>query len=83
MNTNRAEYLTHDGVMTSEVSDILFDAPKGIFVDATYGYGSHFTYFSNIHNQLNFIGFDRDEEAVINSEATHEVIHSNFSEINS
>ena len=39
MNTNRAEYLTHDGVMTSEISDILIDAPKGLFVDATYGFG--------------------------------------------
>ena len=83
MNTNRAEYLTHDGVMTSEVSDILIDAPKGIFIDATYGYGSHFKYFSNTHDHLNFIGFDRDEEAVINSDTTHNVIHSNFSEINS
>jgi len=83
MNTNRAEYLTHDGVMTSEVSDILTDAPKGIFVDATYGYGSHFKYFSDIHNHLNFIGFDRDEEAVENSDTTHEVIHKNFSEIHS
>jgi 16S rRNA (cytosine1402-N4)-methyltransferase len=83
MNTNRAEYLTHDGVMTSEVSDILIGAPKGIFVDATYGYGSHFRYFSDIHNHLNFIGFDRDEEAVINSDTSHEVIHKNFSEINS
>jgi len=83
MNTNRAEYLTHDGVMTSEVSDILIGAPKVIFVDATYGYGSHFRYFSDIHNHLNFIGFDRDEEAVINSDTSHEVIHKNFSEINS
>ena len=40
MNTNRAEYLTHDGVMTSEISDLLIDVPDGIFIDATYGYGS-------------------------------------------
>ena len=38
MNTNRAEYLTHDGVMTSEISDLLIDVPDGIFIDATYGY---------------------------------------------
>jgi len=83
MNTNRAEYLTHDGVMTSEVSDILTDAPKGIFVDATYGYGSHFKYFSDTHDHLNFVGFDRDEEAVINSDSSHEVFHTNFSKIHS
>ena len=83
MNTNRAEYLTHDGVMTSEVSDLLVTIPNGVFVDATYGYGSHFKYFSDIHNHLHFIGFDRDNEAIINADSTHEVIHTNFSEINS
>jgi len=83
MNTNRAEYLTHDGVMTSEVSDILINAPKGVFIDATYGYGSHFKYFSDTHQHLNFIGFDRDEDAVNNSEKNHKVIYKNFSEINS
>ena len=67
MNRNRAEYLTHDGVMTSEISDLLICAPKGIFVDATYGFGSHFKYFSENHSHLSFIGFDRDEEAVNNS----------------
>ena len=82
MNTNRAEYLTHDGVMTSEISDILIDAPRGLFVDATYGFGSHFKYFSETHEHLNFIGFDRDEEAVINSSPNHEVIHTEFSKIN-
>ena len=41
---------------------------EGIFIDATYGYGSHFNYLSENHNQLNFIAFDRDEEAVFNSE---------------
>ncbi len=81
MNTNRAEYLTHDGVMISDVSDILLNAPEGIFIDATYGYGSHFNHFSKNHNQLNFIGFDRDGESVFNSDPSHEVVHSNFSNI--
>ena len=82
MNTNRAEYLTHDGVMTSEISDLLICAPKGIFVDATYGFGSHFKYFSENHSHLSFIGFDRDEEAVNNSDKSHNVEHINFSKIN-
>ena len=52
MNTNRAEYLTHDGVMTSEISDLLIDVPDGIFIDATYGYGSHFKSVSYTHLTL-------------------------------
>ena len=75
--------MTHDGVMTSDVSDILFNAPEGIFIDATYGYGSHFNYISEKHNHLKFIGFDRDEESVFNSDPSHEVVHSNFSNIDS
>ncbi len=80
MNTNRAEYLPHKGVMTEEISSILKDIPSGNFVDATYGYGSHFK-LSDHHKHLNFIGFDRDIESVNNSKNYHNVFHLNFSEI--
>ena len=81
MNTNRAEYLTHDGVMTSEISDLLIDVPDGIFIDATYGYGSHFKYFKKNHNNLDFLALDRDLEAVNNSPDSHDVQHYSFSKI--
>ena len=42
MNANRAEYLSHKGVMIEEFSSILKNVPSGYFIDATYGYGSHF-----------------------------------------
>ena len=80
MNTNRAEYLPHEGVMTEEISSILKDVPNGIFVDATYGYGSHFN-LSNNFEHLNFIGFDRDIESINNSKNDHNVYHLNFSNI--
>ena len=80
MNTNRAEYLPHEGVMTEEISSILKDVPSGTFVDATYGYGSHFNYFNNF-NHLNFLGFDRDFDSVNNSKKDHKVFQLNFSEI--
>ncbi len=81
MNTNRAEYLTHDGVMTSEISDLLIDAPDGIFIDATYGYGSHFKFFKKYHDNLQFLAIDRDLEAIDNSLNSHNVEHYNFSKI--
>ena len=81
MNTNRAEYLTHDGVMTSEISDLLIDVPDGIFIDATYGYGSHFKYFQKNHDNLDFLALDRDLEAVNNSPDSHDVQHYSFSKI--
>ncbi len=80
MNTNRAEYLPHEGVMLEEVASLLKDVPNGNFVDATYGYGSHFN-LSEKFTHLNFIGFDRDLEAINNSKKDHNVYHLNFSEI--
>ncbi|MFL2694119.1 MAG: 16S rRNA (cytosine(1402)-N(4))-methyltransferase [Candidatus Actinomarina sp.] len=65
MNTNRAEYLPHEGVMLEEISSLLKDLPSGNFVDSTYGYGSHYD-LSNNHEHLNFLGFDRDLESVNN-----------------
>ena len=42
MNKNRVGYMPHNGVMKEEISSILDDVPPGIFIDSTYGYGSHF-----------------------------------------
>ena len=79
MNNNRGGYLKHDGVMISEVNSIVSNTPAGIFVDATYGYGSHFNYLKQNNNHLEFIGIDRDIEAVHNS--SDEISHINFSKI--
>ena len=79
MNNNRVGYLKHDGVMISEVNSIVSNTPAGIFVDATYGYGSHFNYLRQNNNHLEFIGIDRDIEAVHNS--SDEISHINFSKI--
>ncbi len=81
MNTNRAEYLPHEGVMREEVSSILQDVPRGNFIDATYGYGSHFS-LSSKYDHLKFIGFDRDIESVENSKYEHTVYHLDFSNVN-
>ena len=79
MNNNRVGYLKHDGVMISEVNSIVSNTPAGIFVDATYGYGSHFNYLKQNNNHLEFIGIDRDIEAVHNS--SDQISHINFSKI--
>ena len=79
MNNNRVGYLKHDGVMISEVNSIVSNTPAGVFVDATYGYGSHFNYLKQNNNHLEFIGIDRDIEAVHNS--SDEISHINFSKI--
>ena len=67
--------------MKKEVADILTSLPKGIFIDATYGYGSHFDYFTDNALNLNFIGFDRDSEAIANAQLGHKVYKLNFSKI--
>ena len=79
MNNNRVGYLKHDGVMISEVNEIVSNSPAGIFVDATYGYGSHFKHLKQINSHLEFIGIDRDLEAVKNS--SDEVLNIKFSNI--
>ena len=80
MNKNRVGYMPHNGVMKEEISSILDDVPPGLFIDSTYGYGSHFDIILQ-HNQLKAIGFDRDLEAVDSSDPSHEVINLNFSMI--
>ena len=72
--------MPHIGVMKEEISSILDDVPPGIFIDSTYGFGSHFDTIIK-HSQLTAIGFDRDLEAVDNSDPSHEVINLNFSMI--
>ena len=72
--------MPHNGVMKEEISSILDDVPTGIFIDSTYGYGSHFDIILQ-HKQLKAIGFDRDQEAVDSSDPSHEVINLNFSMI--
>ena len=79
MNNNRVGYLKHDGVMISEVNEIVSNSPAGIFVDATYGYGSHFNYLKQNNGHLEIIGIDRDLEAVKNS--SDEVLNIKFSKI--
>jgi len=79
MNNNRVGYLKHDGVMISEVNEIVSNSPAGIFIDATYGYGSHFNYLKQKNDHLEFIGIDRDLEAVKNS--SDEVLNIKFSNI--
>ena len=80
MNTNRAEYLPHSGVMVEELTSIAEALPKGVFIDATYGYGSHFQELKQFDN-LQLIGFDRDNDAVEAKKAQDEVIKLNFSKI--
>ena len=80
MNTNRAEYLPHSGVMVEELTSIAKALPKGVFIDATYGYGSHFQELKQFDN-LQLIGFDRDNDAVEAKKAQDEVIKLNFSKI--
>ena len=80
MNTNRAEYLPHNGVMIEELTSIVETLPKGVFIDATYGYGSHFQTLKKYKN-LNLIGFDRDTEAIAAKKNDDKVIKLNFSEI--
>ncbi len=72
--------MPHIGVMKEEISSIIDDVPPGIFIDSTYGYGSHFDTIIK-HSHLTAIGFDRDLEAVDNSDPSHEVINLNFSMI--
>ena len=77
MNTNRAEYVIHEPVMASEVCNLVKNLPEGYFIDATYGNGSHYERFLNF-NQLNLIGFDRDNESIKNSTFPQNVFHCEF-----
>ena len=77
MNTNRAEYVIHEPVMVSEVQNLVADLPEGLFIDATYGNGSHFKTFLDFP-QLNLIGFDRDSDSIDNSDNSHNVNKCDF-----
>ena len=80
MNTNRAEYLPHSGVMVEELTSVVQRLPKGIFIDATYGFGSHFKILKQ-YKDLDLIGFDRDSQAISASHKDDEVYKLNFSQI--
>lgn len=76
---NRVEYSEHIGVMQNEVNSIINKIPDGVFIDATYGYGSHFKIIKKNFTNLQLIGFDRDSESILNS---NDNVHKlNFSEI--
>ena len=66
--------------MIEELTSIVETLPKGVFIDATYGYGSHFQTLKEYQN-LNLIGFDRDTEAIAAKKNDDKVIKLNFSEI--
>ena len=51
---NRVEYSEHIGVMQNEVNSIINKVPEGVFIDATYGYGSHFKNFKKKITILKF-----------------------------
>ena len=79
MNENRVGYLEHEGVMLTEVNSVMSNTPPGIFIDATYGYGSHFRHIKNNYPELDLLAFDRDIDVLNNSKS--QTIHLNFSQI--
>ena len=79
MNENRAGYLEHEGVMLTEVNSVISNTPSGIFIDATYGYGSHFRNIKNKFSKLDLLAFDRDVDVLNNSNS--EIVLLNFSQI--
>ena len=77
MNKNRVGYLEHEGVMLTEINSVISTSPPGIFVDATYGYGSHFRNIKEKYPKFNLLGFDRDID-ILN---TSSIVNLNFSQI--
>ena len=66
--------------MAEELTSVVQRLPKGTFIDATYGFGSHFNILKENKN-LNLIGFDRDSDAVSASHKDDKVYKLNFSQI--
>jgi 16S rRNA (cytosine1402-N4)-methyltransferase len=79
MNENRVGYLEHEGVMLAEVNSVISSSPSGIFIDATYGYGSHFRSIENNFSELDLLAFDRDIDVL--NESNSQIIQLNFSQI--
>tara|TARA_B100000900_G_scaffold385525_1_gene375239 strand:+ start:400 stop:1314 length:915 start_codon:yes stop_codon:yes gene_type:complete len=79
MNKNRVGYLEHEGVMLAEVNSVISSSPSGIFIDATYGYGSHFRSIKNNFSELDLLAFDRDVDVF--NESNSQIIQLNFSQI--
>ena len=79
MNENRVGYLEQEGVMLAEVNSVISSSPSGIFIDATYGYGSHFRSIENNFSELDLLAFDRDVDVL--NESNSQIIQLNFSQI--
>jgi 16S rRNA (cytosine1402-N4)-methyltransferase len=79
MNENRVGYLEHEGVMLAEVNSVISSSPSGLFIDATYGYGSHFRSIENNFSELDLLAFDRDIDVL--NESNSQIIQLNFSQI--
>jgi|TARA_B100001093_G_scaffold4415_1_gene4554 16S rRNA (cytosine1402-N4)-methyltransferase len=79
MNENRVGYLEHEGVMLAEVNSVISSSPSGLFIDATYGYGSHFRSIENNFSELDLLAFDRDVDVL--NESNSQIIQLNFSQI--
>ena len=54
----------HQAVMLAEVTEVLRDLPSGVVVDATLGGGAHSEALLNANENLQIIGFDRDQDAL-------------------
>jgi len=79
MNENRVGYLEHEGVMLAEVNSVISSSPSGLFIDATYGYGSHFRSIENNFSELDLLAFDRDVDVL--NKSNSQIIQLNFSQI--
>jgi 16S rRNA (cytosine1402-N4)-methyltransferase len=82
------DFLQHIPVLLREAVDLLVTNPSGIYVDATFGRGSH---SQAILNKLNIngrlIAFDKDLEAItyakqrFANESRFSIIHSSFAQL--
>jgi 16S rRNA (cytosine1402-N4)-methyltransferase len=55
--------MKHIPVMAAEIISIFADAPKGVFIDATYGLGGHTREILKAYpNKFKVIGFEKDQD---------------------
>jgi len=55
--------MKHIPVMAAEIISVFADAPKGVFIDATYGLGGHSKEVLKAYpNKFKIIGFERDQD---------------------
>lgn len=70
--------LTHIPVLLQEAVDLLVQSPNGIYVDATFGRGSHSAaILKKLNEQGRLIAFDKDPEAI--AYARHHIQDTRFS----